>query len=147
MSEATQVTEFLKVTTRLIGVLEREIDMLRAMKPSEIQSLQQDKIVLSAAYEAQVKALKGDPEILRGVSPDLRADLKSVIERFQSTLSENERGLRAARDVSERVLRAIADELEQRQNKNKGYAPAGPLPASPRGTASRPLSVAYDERL
>ena len=126
MSEATQVTEFLKVTTRLIGVLEREIDMLRAMKPSEIQSLQQDKIVLSAAYEAQVKALKGDPEILRGVSPDLRADLKSVIER---------------------VLRAIADELEQRQNKNKGYAPAGPLPGGPRATASRPLSVTYDERL
>ena len=147
MSQSKQVTDFLKIMTRLMAVLEREIEMLRAMNPKEIQSLQQDKIVLSAAYESQIKAFKADPEILQSVSPGLRADLNAVIERFHAALTENERGLRAAREVSERILRAIADELEKRQNENKGYTPAGPLPGGARGRASQPLSVAYDERL
>ena len=147
MSESNQVTNFLKTTTRLIDVLEREIAMLRSMKPVEIQSLQQDKIVLSAAYEAQVKSLKADPQILQSVSPEQRANLKGVIARFQATLMQNERGLRAARDVSESVLRAIADELDKRQNDNKGYAPVNTLTGGTRGAARQPLSVAFDARL
>ena len=146
MSDPNEITDLLKIITRLTGVLEREIEMLRAMKPSEIQALQQDKLVLTAAYEARIKSLKDNPQTLRDLPAELRAALRETIGGFQTTLAENERRLRAARDVSDRVLRAIADELEQRQNNNKGYAPAGAFTGRPAG-GRQPVSVAFDERL
>ncbi len=61
MTESSRITDLLKITSRLIDVLQREIEMLRAMKPSDIQDLQQAKIVLTAAYESQLKSLKDHP--------------------------------------------------------------------------------------
>ncbi|MFQ5774596.1 MAG: hypothetical protein ACE5GS_08775 [Kiloniellaceae bacterium] len=145
MTDPSQITDLLKIISRLIGVLEREIEMLRAMKPSELQALQQDKIVLAAAYEAQFNALKDRPELLETAAPRVRAELKAAVDRFQKTLSENERSLRAAKDVTARVLRAIADELGRKQRENAAYAPDGTVAA--RAGPREPLSVTYDERL
>ena len=147
MSDTRQVTELLTIISRLSNVLEREIDMLRAMKPSELQSLQQDKIVLSAAYEANLKALSEQPEALQKLDPTLRARLKAAVEKFQATLAENERSLRAARDVTDRVLRTIAEELSKRRNETGVYG-AGGVPTTPRrATLGEPVSVAVDQRL
>lgn len=146
MSESTRITDFLKVTSRLIGVLEREIKMLRAMKPAEIQDLQQDKIVLTAAYEAQVKMLNDEPELLEAMSPNLRGQLKSAIEKFNETLRENERMLRAVKITTERVLTAIADEIEKQRMQNLGYSANGDLTPTSRRSSRQPVSIACDER-
>ena len=141
MNANTQATELLSTTLKLIGVLEREIEMLRAMKPSEIQALQQDKIVLSAAYEAQIKALKSDPRILESMAPRQRSELKAAIGRFQATLSENERTLRAAKETTQRALNAIAEEVQLRVHQHAGYSAKG-MAAASSGTA-RPSAVSF----
>ena len=115
MNAPNEITDLLKITSRLIGVLEREIEVLRAMQPAELEALQQDKIALSTAYEAQIKSFAGQPEILEAVQPALRAEFEAVIGRFQSTLAANERALRAARDTSQRVLEAIAYEIDRKR--------------------------------
>ncbi len=146
MNVSNQITELLKITGRLIGVLEREIEVLRAMQPAEIEALQQDKIALSAAYEAQIKALAGQPGILEAVQPALRAEFDTVIGKFQSTLAANERALRATRETSQRVLEAIAHEIDRKRRENMGYSAGGYAAAASTSRSGQPVSVAIDER-
>ena len=145
MSTNANVTELLTVTLKLIGVLEREIEMLRAMKPSEIQALQQDKIVLSAAYETQIKALKANPQVIKSLPAEQREELNAAIKTFQSTLMENERTLRAAKETTQRALNAIAEEVQLLTQKHAGYSAQGTAAA---GAGQRPSAVssAVDQR-
>ncbi len=143
---ANQITDLLKITGRLIGVLEREIEVLRAMQPAKSEALQQDKIALSAAYEAQIKSFAGQPEILEAVQPALRAEFKTVIGKLQSTLAANERALRATRDTSQRVLEAIAHEIDRKRRENTGYSAGGYAAAASKSLSGQPVPVAIDER-
>ncbi len=112
------------------------------MRPSEMQALQEDKIVLAAAYESQVTALKEHPELLAKLSPDLRAELARAGERFQATLAENERALRAARQATEGLLKTVVEALEQRD------APAAYSAAGTGDGALRPaMALAVNRRL
>lgn len=140
-----EVTELLTVTSRLIGVLEREIEMIREMEPSEMQALQEEKIVLAAAYEARLKALRdADHGGLEALSPDLRAELRRTTERFQETLAENERMLRAAKEATDSLLGAIAEAVRKQQAAGSGYSSAG-TPRRPEAASG--TSMALDQRL
>ena len=147
MNQSERITDFLKITSRLISVLEREIEMLRAMKPAEIQVLQQDKIVLAAAYESQVKSLKEHPELLDNLTPALRAELKAVVATFEKTLVKNAHALRAAKYTTERVLKAIADEIENKRLENASYSANGQVERTSAAGGRQPVSVSVDQRL
>ncbi len=146
MNTANQITDLLQITGRLIGVLEREIEVLRAMQPAKIEALQQDKIALSTAYEAQIKSFAGQPRILETLQPALKAEFERVIGKLQSTLAANERALRATRDTSQRVLEAIAHEIDRERRENTGYSAAGYGAAASKSPSGQPVSVAIDER-
>ncbi len=145
MNTPNQITDLLKITGRLIGVLERENEVLHAMRPAEIEALQQDKVALSTAYEAQIKSFADQPGFLDTVQPALRAEFKTVIGKFQSTLAANERALRATRDTSRRVLEAIAYEIDRKRRENAGYSADGYATAASKSRSGQPLSVAIDE--
>lgn len=139
------VTALLSVTSRLIGVLEQEIEMLRGMKPREMQGLQHDKIVLAAAYEAAVRDLQADEAAMSGVAPAVRAELRETTERFQTALQANERALRAAKDATDRLLKHIVAEAERQRGQANAYgARGGKAVATPAGGA---LSLSVDQRL
>lgn len=147
MSKPHDIIDLLRIMDRLIGVLEREVDMIRAMKPMEIQSLQQEKIVLSAAYEGQLKALAENPGLIDGLDPALRAQVDAAVDRFRQTLAENERSLRAAKEVTGRVLRMVAEQLDKARGDKSAYSAAGAIPVTARSSTARPLSVSVDQRL
>lgn len=136
------VTELLRTTSRLIGVLEREIDMLRQMKPSEMQALQEEKIVLAAAYESRLKQIAADPSLVDSMTPELKAELTQTTERFQHALVENERVLRAAKHATDSLLDAIVDAVGKQQPEIS-YAANGEQRAYP---TARSQSVAIDQR-
>ncbi len=147
MSTQTQVNDLLQVTSRLIAVLEREVELLRAVPSTELEALQEEKSALTTAYESQARSLSGHPELLEALQPVLRAELRRVTSRFQSAVSDNEVALRAARETTQRVLQAIADELDKNRHDNAGYSAQGYAASSSRKTSAQPLSIAFDERL
>lgn len=147
MTEIARITELLQITQRLTAVLEREIEILRAMKPSELQALQEDKRALSAAYEAQLKALKVRDGALDGVPAALRAALQAATTRFHEALRQNERSLRAAKHASERVLRAIADEVERKRGETAAYGASGTVADRSQRMTAQPVSLAVDQHL
>ena len=147
MSTQRQVNDLIQITSRLIVVLEREVELLRTMPSTGIEALQAEKSALTAAYESQARSLSGHPEFLEALQPVLRAELERVTGRFQSAVSVNEAALRAARETTQRVLQAIADELDKNRRNNAGYSAQGYAASSSRRTSGQPLSIALDKRL
>ena len=147
MSTDSHINDLIQVSSRLIAVLEREVELLRAAKPSEIEKLHEEKSRLTAAYESQARTLASQPELLKALQPVLRSELERVTDRFQSAVTANEAALRAARDTTQRVLQAIADEISKSRPDNVGYSAQGYAASSSQKTSGQPLSIALDERL
>lgn len=147
MTETNRIADLLQITKRLTAVLEREVAILRAMKPAEARALQEEKHALTNAYEAQIKAIDGDDGALDGVSSDLRAELAAATAEFRDALIHNERSLRAAKFTSERVLRAIADEVERTRGETAAYGAGGTITERSQRTGAQPVSLAIDQRL
>ncbi len=147
MTGTSQVTDLIQVATRLIDILERESALLRAMKPSGLEALQQDKIALTSAYEAQVKALKANPQAAKSMPSDLRAELNAALRRFQAALCENARTLRAAKDATQSALSAIADEVQRQVGKHAGYSAQGMAAPPSASSGCSAMSFAVDQRL
>ncbi len=147
MTDGTRITDFLKITHRLIAVLEREIEMLRAMKPAELQALQHDKIVLTAAYESQMATLRDHPESLRALAPETLAQVRALVEVFRTTLNKNQAALGAAKETCSRVLRVIAEELEMKRREDGAYSADGRRYVEPPMAGRPPVSVAFDQHL
>ena len=143
MSGHAQITDLLKTMSRLIGIMEHEIVLLRHMKPAEMQEVQRDKIVLAAAYEAQTTALQGNEAALRSIAPETKADLIKATETFQKTLLNNERALKAAKEITDRLLASISRELEKQRREDGSYSASGQMQP---GGATRPISVAVDQQ-
>lgn len=141
MNDGNPISDLLRTASRLTGLLDRETGMLQAMKPSDIQVLHQDKLALATDYGAQIKVLKSNPALLGSIPADVRAHLKATIEKFQAAVAANQRGLRAVREATESTLRAIADEVQAKTDKHKGYAANGG--ASKPGVSSRTSAQAF----
>jgi len=140
MSKSTRVTELLAITSHLIGCMEREIELLRAMRPQDVKAIQADKVALADTYRAFTMALKEPGEDLGAVSTALREELTEATERFQAAVQDNLRALRAMRDVNERVMRAIVAALEDKRAAVTGYDARGSLRKNRRAGAE-PASV------
>jgi hypothetical protein len=140
-----KVLELLSVTSRLIAVLEREVEMLRAMKPSEMQGLQHDKIVLTAAYEAAARELEANPATARDIAPALREELRDTMQRFHACLAENERALRAAREATDTLLKHIVAEAERQRGQANAYGARGGKAIGV--SHNNALSLSVDQRL
>ncbi len=144
MSESALATDMLKTVSRLIGVLEREIEMLRAMKPRALLDLQEEKIVLTAAYEVQARALHERPAALDGIGPTLRDELRGAVAAFRRTLAENERALRSAKQTADQVLHAIAEEIQLKKQGPASYSAQNGSQSGSRG-ATEPVSLSLNQ--
>ena len=147
MSTTSRIDELIKITSRLIAVLDREVELLRATPSTGIEALQEEKSALTAAYESQARSLAGHPELLEALQPVLRAELERVTGRFQSAVSANEVALRAARETTQRVLQAIADEFDKNRRDKAGYSATGYGSTASYGSCTQPISIAVDRRL
>jgi len=141
VSKSSRMADLLAITSRLIACMEREVELLRSLKPQELRQLQNDKTTLADAYRAFVLALK-EPDVAADAVTDLLKDeLVEATERFQATLQDNLRALRAMRDVNERVMRAVVQALEEPRLQVTGYNQRGALRRNRRQAAIGPTAV------
>ena len=141
MDKTTRMTELLAITSQLIECMERELELMRGLKPIELKQLQMDKVALADAYQAFTMALKQPDEDLSNVSTALRDELTEATERFQTSVQDNLRALKAMRDVNERVMRAIVQALDEKRVAVTGYNNRGTVTKSRRQTPVCPVAV------
>ena len=142
-----QATDLLTVLGRLIEVLRQEIEMLKRMDPNAIQNLQQDKIVLTAAYDSLLSRLRENPDTLKSLAPDLREQIMALTTEFQNALTENARALFAVKEANDRLFKAIVQAVEDRRSQSNTYSASGALATAAAANGGQPMSLTFDQRL
>jgi len=131
--------ETLDVMCKLLAVVEKETELVRAGKVREAMALEQQKTELSRRYVAAIESLRVAQDHLTQVAPDLLASLKRHHETFRAMLQINLTVLATAHAVSEGILRGVNTEV-QRRNMPNTYTAAGQR-AAPGPRHITPLAV------
>ena len=139
-AEARKLAEdMMDVMSALLGIIERETELVRAGKVREAMRLEEQKGELSRRYMVAVENLKNAQKYLAQVSPELLATLRRHHDTFRAMLQINLTVLATAHAVSEGIVRGVNAEI-QRRNMPNTYTAAGQR-AAPGPRNITPLAV------
>jgi hypothetical protein len=131
--------ELMDVMSALLGVIERETELVRAGKVREAMKLAEEKSGLSRRYTLALELLKTAQNYLAQLSPELLATLRRHHDTFRAMLQINLTVLATAHAVSEGIVRGVNAEV-QRRNIPNTYTAAGQR-ATPGPRHLTPLAV------
>jgi hypothetical protein len=124
-AEARKLTEdLMDVMSALLGVIERETELVRAGKLREAMAFEPNKAELSRRYLDAVEQLKASHEYLQQSAPELLSTLHRHHDTFRAMLQVNLTVLATAHAVSESIVRGVNAEV-QRRNIPNTYTAAG----------------------
>jgi hypothetical protein len=146
MTRTERVSDLLAVTSRLIACMEQEVGLLKRMRAQDLGPVQADKAVLADAYEAHLAALRDPAGADEAIDSALVQELATVTERLQGAISDNLRAVRAAREVNDKILKAIVAAVQADQTKASAYGRGGLAAAAAARRTSAPLSVSLNGR-
>jgi hypothetical protein len=107
-----------EVMSALLGVIERETELVRAGKIREAMALGPTKTDFSRRYVAAIGHLKASQKYLAGATPDLLATLHRHHDVFRAMLQINLTVLATAHAVSEGIVRGVNTEMQRRNIPN-----------------------------
>jgi hypothetical protein len=116
--------ELMDVMSALLGVTERETELVRAGKVREAMQLEAQKSELSRRYMVAVENVKAGQTLLSQAAPDLLTTLRRHHDTFRAMLQVNLTVLATAHAVSEGIVRGVNSEI-QRRNIPNTYTAAG----------------------
>ena len=139
-ADARKLAEnLMDVMSALLGVIERETELVRAGKLREAMAFEPEKTALSRRYVSAVGHLKASQKFLAQSAPDLLPTLHRHHDTFRAMLQVNLTVLATAHAVSEGIVRGVNAEM-QRRNIPNTYTAAGKR-AAPGPRHITPLSV------
>jgi hypothetical protein len=139
-TEARKLAEdLMDAMSALLGVIERETELVRAGRLREAMASETRKAELSRQYVGAVGRLKGSQKYLSQVAPELLTTLHRHHDVFRAMLQINLTVLATAHAVSEGIVRGVNTEM-QRRNIPDTYTSAGRR-AAPGPRNITPLSV------
>jgi hypothetical protein len=131
--------ELMDVMSALLGIIERETELVRAGKIREAMAFEPQKAEVSRHYVAAVGRVKASHPYLAKASPDLLATLRRHHDTFRAMLQINLTVLATAHAVSESIVRGVNAEV-QRRNIPNTYGATGRR-VDPTARHLRPLAV------
>ena len=138
--EARKLAEnLMEVMSALLGVIERETELVRAGKLREALAFEAQKTDLSRRYINAVGLLKASQKYLAQTAPELLTTLHRHHDTFRAMLQINLTVLATAHAVSEGIVRGVNAEI-QRRNIPNTYTSAGRR-AAPGPRHMTPLAV------
>ena len=139
-AEARALAEnLMEVMSALLGVIERETELVRAGKLREAMALEPEKTALSRRYVGAIGQLKASQKFLAQSAPELLTTLHRHHDTFRAMLQVNLTVLATAHAVSEGIVRGVNAEMQRKTIPNT-YTAAGRR-AAPGPRHITPLSV------
>jgi hypothetical protein len=139
-SDARKLAEnLMDVMSALLGVIERETELVRAGRLREGLAFEPQKTDLSRRYVNAVAQLKASQKYLSQTAPELLNTLHRHHDTFRAMLQINLTVLATAHAVSESIVRGVNTEM-QRRNIPNTYTSAGQR-AAPGPRHMTPLAV------
>jgi hypothetical protein len=108
----------MEVMSALLGVIERETELVRAGKLREGLAFDAKKTDLSRRYVNAIEELKVNQKYMSKVAPELLTTLHRHHDTFRAMLQINLTVLATAHAVSESVVRGVNAEVQRRNIPN-----------------------------
>jgi hypothetical protein len=131
--------DLMDVMTALLGVIERETELVRAGKLREAMAFETQKTGLSRRYVSAVAHLQASQKYLAQTAPELLTALHRHHDVFRAMLQINLTVLATAHAVSESIVRGVNTEMQSRNIPNT-YTSTGRR-AAPGPRHMTPLAV------
>ena len=131
--------DLMDAMSALLGLIERETELVRAGKVREAMMMESQKQELSRRYVGAVSQLKANQTQLSKSAPELLSTLHRHHDAFRAMLQVNLTVLATAHAVSESVVRGVNAEIQKRNVPNT-YTAAGRR-ATPGPRHITPLAV------
>lgn len=139
---ADRADQILLLTERLAGLVETETANLAAGKPARPDTPESAELQrLTNAYRLEMARIKGEPALIADAPRSARERLQAATVALQVRLDSYAVALGAAREVTEGVMRAMAEEVQIARRGSPAYGAQGAYTDGP-GAAS----VALDQR-
>lgn len=138
------IKRVISVTSELTQLIAEENALLEARRPRDMLALQEKKGRLAAIYGSEIGALKRQSRAAAQAAPELIAALRQASERFQEAMAKHVRLVSTMRTVTEKVLKAISDEVEKRNNPVQTYGGNAALNRAP---VHKPTSLALNRTI
>lgn len=115
----------LAMSRRLAEAISADLAALKQAGSAPLATLDPEIERTLAAYGRDIQAMKaGDG--LKGLPSDLLASLREAGIQLKTLLGRHERHLSAARETSEGLVKAVADEAMKNRQSGAPYTPAAP---------------------
>lgn len=138
--EARKLAEgLMQIMSSLLGIVERETELVRAGNVREAMALETEKGEMSRQYVDAISKLTRSRDYLKQSTPELLTALHRHHDTFRAMLQVNLTVLATAHAVSEGIVRGVNGEM-QRKSLPNGYT-AGGQRAMPGPRHVTPLSV------
>jgi hypothetical protein len=109
-ADAIELCErLLKNTADIISVLDRETELLRKVRSAEMEAIATRKTSLGAVLAHDMSLLKQNAQYISRIAPEQIAMLKEQNRRFSRSLEINHDALQAMKNISENLIRNIAE--------------------------------------
>ena len=132
------------ITSRLDEVMGKENQILIHRRPHELADYAAEKDELANAYEREMAALQANPTLLSRAEPEEISRLKAATVRFQQVLEEHRRLVQTTKSVTDRMLKAITEEVSAKQRPVEGYDQTANV-RTPFNRNARPVSLALNQ--
>lgn len=144
MSTAAFIANLTTLTERLNEVLVTENEALREGITGQLNIFREEKERLTDLIEQQMAALKLNPALLQGAAPQHQAHFRVTAEKFRGLSTDHHRILRAAKTVTDRLLKTIAEQAEHSKGQVPGYDRSAAFRPSVIASKQAPAAIALD---
>jgi uncharacterized protein involved in exopolysaccharide biosynthesis len=124
-SAEDRAAQLLAITDRLREVAAREVSLLSQGLPLEMQAQNEEMAQLVNAYRFEMLRIQEDPSRIGAASPEIRQQLQASTENLRNTLDVFNVALNAAREISEGLVQAMAEEVQRLQGRSAVYGSGG----------------------
>lgn len=121
----------------LAAVIEHETRLVRSAKLVDASVLHEEKHRLLIQYRTLVRAMRENGDAIRLLVPERMEKVRLRHDMFSASVMANLSVLKAARDVSENLVRSVSAELHEAAA-NTPYSEKGKIEDAPKHT---PLSI------
>jgi len=144
---ARNADNLIKMTERLSGLMEQEVELLRGRRARDIEALQADKEAIAGVYQRLISDVQRNPTALKDLDDSSRERLKHAAARLQGAATGNAIALRSAIEANHQLIEAIAGAIREQSNAHAPYTASGRVAQGAAGQAKRNLPVSLNDTL
>lgn len=131
-----RATQLLAMTQRLVGLVAAEIEAMRSHKLQGPSAEWDEKERLVHAWRIEVSKVKAQPDLLAGISAELKINLREAAKSLEQGLEAHAQALLATKTVTEGLVRSIAAEIASSRSAPAAYGRTGTVNTTARREAS-----------